>query len=187
MSTELRTQIIAEGVGPAYHRIYSVPFTSTTKKVKEGMKCLQSNLNSYSPHLLATFEKTKGDPAVLQKDDEFLIHITGPWNGPVRVTKVTVFSFQIVTLKGHLEAGDIHFEIKQKSDTDFVFEIESLARSKDMLVNFIYDVVPIAKMMQTEMWKSFCQNFVNEISDSVGEIQVQTQRRGEETGEWQTI
>lgn len=187
MNTELRKQKITEGVGPMYHRIYAMPFSSTLEKVKNGMKCLQCNLNDYSPQLLARFEKTKGDPQILQNDDEFLIHITGPWNGPVRVTKVTEYSFHIVTLEGHLEAGDIHFEIKQISETEFVFEIESLARSKDMLVNFVYDVVPIAKAMQTEMWKSFCENFVKEVAASVGEIQVTTERRDEDTGQWQTV
>lgn len=187
MNTQLHTQKITEGVGPAYHRIYSIPFTSTMEKVREGMKCLQCNLNDYSPHVLARFEKTKGDEKVLKDNDEFLIHITGPWNGPVRVTNVKEFSFHIVTLEGHLEAGEIHFEIKQLSETEFVFEIESLARSKDMLVHFVYDIVPIAKMVQTEMWKSFCENFVKDVAETTGEVQVLTERRDEESGQWEKI
>ena len=183
----IEKQKINDGVGAAYHRVYSIAFKSTSAKAKQAMKCLKADLNQCSPQLLARFEKTKGEACHLKKDDEFLIHITGPWNGPVRVTDVTETSFHIVTLEGHMEAGEIHFELKQKSDLEFIFEIESLARSKDKLVNFFYDTIPIAKVMQTEMWTSFCENFVKEISHSDGQVNILTERRNKKTGQWQQV
>jgi hypothetical protein len=71
-----------------------------------------------------------------------------------------------------------------------LFEIESLARSRDAIVDFVYDKVPIAKMAQTEMWTSFCQHFARHALHGArepGEVRILTERRDEGTGQWERI
>lgn len=187
-------QKLKDGVGPIYHRIYRVSFDGTLEDARKAMRSLQVDINSYSPQLLARFEKTCGCADKLVPGDEFQIHITGPWNGPVRVTESGCDDFKLVTLEGHLEAGEIHFQIKSAGDDRVTFEIESLARSRDAIIDFVYDKVPIAKAAQTEMWTCFCRRFAehaceiaNSNKESVSEVDVLTERRDEETGQWQKL
>ena len=197
--TSLEAQPIQQGYGPAYHRVYSIVLRMNDDQAKPAMQKLKSDLNHFSPQILASFEKVVGDTACLQKDDEFQIHIIGPWNGPVRVAQVSEWAFRLQTLEGHLEAGEIRFELKKSGERKYIFEIESLARSRDALVNLVYDKIPIAKLAQTEMWTAFCQKFAAEAtgcSESAptdeqknffSEVNVLTERRDEETGQWEKI
>ncbi|MBC7371416.1 MAG: DUF1990 family protein, partial [Bdellovibrionaceae bacterium] len=157
------------------------------------MQELQRNPDQFSPQLLATFEKIRGSSEELRKQDEFQIHITGPWNGPVKVSDVTAHTFTLATLEGHLEAGVIKFRICTKDDGKVLFEIESLARSRDAVVDFFYDKLPIAKLAQTEMWCAFCKAFAKKAmledgrTDEVPEVEIITERRDEDTGQWQKL
>lgn len=191
----LETQKTSDGVGPLYHRIYSIVVESTWENALRAMRRLQQNLNHFSPQIMCRFEKTCGQQHRLEVGDEFKIHITGPWNGPVRVKSVGASSFALVTLEGHMEAGEIHFRVVRVDASRVRFEIESVAKSKDSIVDFVYDKLPIAKYAQTEMWKSVCETFAEELSFGVqGEprgriedVKVVTERRNEETGEWQIL
>ena len=179
-------QKLKDGAGDTFHRTYGVDLPCTMQEARTAMTKLQTDPNHFSPQLLATFEKTKGEGLNLRTGDEFMIHISGPWNGPVRVADVNKDSFTLSTLDGHLEAGKIQFRVCEKDGT-VRFEIESLARSKDSLVDFFYDKVPIARFAQTKMWQAFCATFketASEISSSQSEVDVETERRKEKTGEW---
>lgn len=151
------------------------------------MRLLRADINKFSPQLLARFEKVKGDPEIMRRGDEYQIHITGPWNGPVRVADVDDDQFRLVTLEGHLEAGEIVFRLNRNYPGQIVFEIESMARSKDAIVDLVYDKIPIAKAAQTGMWKSVLSSFVEKCGRCDGEIRVLTERRDEETGQWEKI
>lgn len=184
----LRTQKIKDGYGPLFHRVYSVPFACDQEETLRGvMRLLRADINKFSPQLLARFEKIKGDPDLMNVGDEYQIHITGPWNGPVRVAEVDEDHFRLVTLEGHMEAGEIVFRLNRESPGKVLFEIESLARSKDAIVDLVYDKVPIAKLAQTEMWKSVLNSFVERCGRCAGEIEVITERHNEKTGEWEKI
>ena len=185
-------QKMIEGFGPTYHRIYSVLLDSHIEAANTVMEELKKDMNQFSPQLLARFEKVSGAHHELKTSDEYQIHITGPWNGPVRVSEVFQNGFVLVTLKGHLEAGEIRLEIVQENDQQTYFRIESWARSRDQIVDFVYDKVPIAKLAQTEMWTSFCTTFAEKVvkvaqadQSKVHEVQVITERQDEETGQWQ--
>ena len=54
---------------------------------------------------MATFDKVTGAEDRMAVDDEYFIHISGPWNGPVRVVDIDETSFTLATRDGHLEAG----------------------------------------------------------------------------------
>lgn len=192
---EKETQKVADGVGPLYHRIYSVVVQSNWENALRSMQRLQRNLNHFSPQTMCKFEKRHGDELKLAPGDEFQIHITGPWNGPVRVNAVNPTGFSLATLKGHIEAGEIHFRVNRIDSEKVRFEVESMAKSHDHLIDLLYDKIPIVKFAQTEMWKKFCKNFGEELSfgiqgeprGEISDIEVLTERRDEETGQWQKM
>ncbi|CAN5666800.1 hypothetical protein BH10BDE1_BH10BDE1_15850 [soil metagenome] len=185
-------QQLDDGVGPLYHRSYTVVVESSWAHALTVMRQFQSNLNDFSPKTMCRFEKTKGDEHALDTGDEFQIHITGPWNGPVRVAASCETSFTLATLEGHMEAGEIRFSIEPVTDTFVRFKVESFAKSKDAIVDFIYDKIPIAKFFQTEMWRSVCGSVAERLraerndgpTGEVFAVEVKTERRDEETGQW---
>ena len=192
---QLPTQAASDGFGALYHRVYSIVVESTWENAMRSMKRFRSDLNHFSPQIMCRFEKKCGQPHDLKPGDEFQIHITGPWNGPVRVKEVDDRSFTLQTLEGHMEAGEIQFRVRRLDSEHVRFEVESLARSKDMIVDLIYDKIPIAKYAQTELWKLVCESMGRELSwgrqgdprGAIGEVEILTERRDEESGQWQTL
>ena len=187
-------QKIKEGYGPVFHRVYSVVVAVPFETAKRAMSDVMADPNMFAPTVLAEFEKRKGEPGALEVGDEFQIYITGPWNGPVRVKDVTETSFRLVTLEGHMEAGEIEFRIGEGGKEGTLFEIESLARSADRLVDFVYDKLPVAKLAQTQMWTAFCKAFHEHALKTAGqeaqdspEVEILTERKDEKTGEWKAL
>jgi len=186
-------QKIEDGYGAAYHRIYTIRVPIAIDASREELRKLKADLNHYSLHLLARFEKLSGSATQLAPGDEFQIHISGPWNGPVRVSEVTENAFGLITLQDHFEAGRIDFRILPGPDGKHsFFQIESLARSRDSVVDFVYDKLPIAKVAQALMWTAFCEKFAKEATENTGdcatevyEVKIQTERRNEKTSLWE--
>ena len=73
------------------------------------MAQLQADPDAAAPGEFATFVKVRGGEGGMRVGDEFVVRMAGPWDGPVRVVDVTDASFRLVTLAGHLEAGQIEF------------------------------------------------------------------------------
>jgi hypothetical protein len=178
-----RLQLPSEGVGTLFRRRYSILIDQPRMSDKELMDKVKAVLPELSPRALAKFEKVKGDPAVMQLGDEYDIAILGPWNGGVRVTETTDTSFTFVTLEGHPEAGQITFALSRQDAPPGMlrFEINSWARSRDMLVSLTYEHIGIGKQVQKNVWVSFCEN-VAEASGGVpsGEVKVTTEERDSE-------
>jgi hypothetical protein len=185
-----QVQAISDGAGPRYHRVYGIDLPVSFESAAESMRKVMLDPNSFSPKLIATFEKTLGEPGELRVGDEFIVHISGPWNGPVRVSEVGETSFSLVTLNGHIEAGQIQFRLVRKDEDRSRFEIESITRSKDQIVDFVYDKLRFAQFAQTEMWGLFCKSVA---SDAVGEtakdlrVEVRTERQNPETLGWEDV
>lgn len=182
-------QPIDQGTGPIFHRRYSIALNASYQEALIAMADLQRDPNRFSPQVLARFEKRKGSFREMAVGDEFQIYISGPWNGPVRVTSVAPDRFKFKTLTDHLEAGSIEFRVRAAGPERSVLEIESMARSKDRLVDFFFDKLPIARCAQKTMWTKFAQEFANYVGKCApcDDVQVLTERRDEETGQWQTI
>lgn len=192
-------QTHSDGAGPLYHRVYAIDVPVSYERALKTMHDVMVNPNAFSPQLIATFEKTKGRPDRLAVDDEFIVHISGPWDGPVRVSQVSDASFTLLTLKSHIEAGHIQFRLISRENDLSRFEIESVTRSRDTLVNFFYDKLRLAQFAQTEMWELFCKQFASqaisetkdgESSDSplsVPAVEVKTERQDRETGQWMDV
>ncbi|TDC79941.1 DUF1990 family protein, partial [Actinomadura sp. 7K507] len=165
-----------QGVGPVYQRRYSVRISGSPLTAAQLIERLGDDLNAASPVEIAVFDKTSGTSHPMETSDEYVVHMPGPWNCPVRVVERTPVSFRFATLTGHMEAGEIEFRADSR-EGDLVFTIESWARSGDRLADVLYGKLGIAKEMQLHMWAHFCTR-VAELSGGrmVGDVEVQTER-----------
>lgn len=172
-----RLQNSQQGVGPAYRRRYTVHISGSPLTAAQLMERLSGDLNAASPVEVAVFDKTSGASRTLAIGDEYVVHMPGPWNCPVRVVEQTPVSFRFATMSGHMEAGEIEFQARDTEEGGLVFTIESSARSGDRLAAILYDTVGIAKEMQLHMWTHFCGR-IAEISGGcmIGDVDVQTER-----------
>ena len=141
-----------QGAGPLFHRIYSCRVADSKMSAEELMARLSSDPNQVSPWQLARFRKTRGDEGEMSIGDEFLVHMPGPWDGPVRVIDKRPDRFRFATLAGHLEAGQI--EWRAWDDAHVGFAIESWARAGDRLSSLMHDRLRMAKEVQLYMWTS---------------------------------
>src|SRR4051812_15346077 len=106
-------QLSEDGVGPLFHRRYTGRIRDAQLSPKELIALLGRDPNAASPTEFARFVKVRGS-GELRQNDELLVYMPGPWNGPVRVAGVTPSSFRLVTLAGHLEAGQIDFSASRE-------------------------------------------------------------------------
>jgi Domain of unknown function (DUF1990) len=175
-------QATEDGVGPLFHRRYGVRIEGSSLTPKQLIDDIARNPNRAAPIEVAFFRKTAGDANDLQPGDEFLVRMPGPWDGPVRVIDRSPESFRLVTLAGHLEAGQIEFRARNE-DSAIRFEIESWARSGDRLSELLFDRVPLIKEMQLHMWTHFCERVGRLAGGRVrGGIHVHTRRFSETPG-----
>lgn len=164
-----------QGAGPLYHRLYRVCITGYQMSGLDLMARIRREPNVVSPTEFARFDKVAGEPDDMSLGDEYVVRMPGPWNGPVRAIAVTPSSFRFVTLKGHLEAGQIEFRAAQ--DSDLTFEIESWARSGDRLSHVMYDSLRMAKEIQLHMWTSTLERAVRLTEGArSGPITIETRR-----------
>ena len=175
VSTE-RLQLPADGEGDLYHRRYRARFADPRLAAAELMGCLFEDPNPLVPAELARFTKVAGADGPMQVNDEYVVHMPGPWDGPVRVAEVWRTGFRVATLDGHLEAGQIAFSASDEPGR-LVFTIESWARSGDRLVQLLYEGLRMAKEVQLHMWTSALEN-VGKLAGGrlVGGIDIDTWR-----------
>src|SRR5947209_19012768 len=74
----------SSGHGPLLHRVYSCQVADTTLTPEGLIERLSADPNRVAPWQLARFRKTRGDEGKMALGDEFLVHMPGPWDGPVR-------------------------------------------------------------------------------------------------------
>jgi uncharacterized protein (UPF0548 family) len=172
---EKPVQFIRDGHGNLFVRRYTVNIAHSQLSADDLFHKIATQIDDFSAAELAAFEKTVGAENTLAVGDEFLVRISGPWNGPVRVSEVTPRSFSFVTLEDHLEAGEIQSSLQSRDDDTLQFRIQSVSRSKDAIVDIAYEKLKAAQVAQTGMWTFFCHKVV-EMSggQQVGEIEVAT-------------
>jgi uncharacterized protein DUF1990 len=171
-----RLQQPSDGVGPLFHRRYEARVREPRLTPEALIELLGRDPNTASPTELARFHKLRGGEDRLRPNDELLVQMPGPWNGPVRVVEVTATSFRYATLDGHLEAGQIAFSACADGD-DLRFRVESWARSGDRLSNLLHNHLRMAKEVQLHMWSSFIEQ-VAEVAGGrlTGGIVIETRR-----------
>ena len=142
---------VGDGAGPLLHRRYRCTVRDPRLTAEELIEQVARDPNQLTPRWIAKFSKAAGEPAEMRVGDEFLVHMPGPWNGPVRVVETRPDGFRFATLAGHLEAGQIEWRASA-ADGGLRFEIESWARGGDRLSAFAHDRLRMAKEVQLYMW-----------------------------------
>jgi uncharacterized protein (UPF0548 family) len=151
-------QRMEEGVGPMLHRIYRTRIVGSAATPEELMAQLLEDPDRVAPSEFATFQRLEGE-GPMSANDEYVVRMPGPWDGPVRVVAADATSFRLATLQGHLEAGQIEFRIGEDYRS-LSFEIESWARSGDRVSDFFYTHLRLSKEVQLHMWSSVLRNVV---------------------------
>lgn len=169
-------QPLPDGVGPVYHRRYWIDLADAAHGPEEVIAALSSDLNVASPVEIARFDRISGSGR-MAVGDEYVVRLPGPWNGPVRVVDVSDRSFRLVTLRGHVEAGQIEFRCDQVDEGCLRFTIESWARSRDRAVDWLYDRVAFARELQLHTWSHFCERIVDVAGATpLSKVEVMTER-----------
>ncbi len=169
-----------DGSGPLLHRRYSAVIRAARLDAPELMAALQADPDRVAPRALAKFRKTAGTPGEMRVGDEFLVHMPGPWDGPVRVLALTPESFRFATLAGHLEAGQIEWSVGEHQGL-VRFQIESWARAGDRLSAIMHDRLLMAKEVQLHMWTSVIERVAKLAGGRLqGGIDIETRRVGGE-------
>ncbi len=144
-----------DGAGPLFHRVYSSAIAGSEMGAEELAALLAGDPNRVAPWQISRFRKTRGEDGQMRVGDELLVHMPGPWNGPVRTVEVRPDGFRFATLDGHLEAGQIEWRVWH--DGQLRFAVESWARGGDKLSAFAHDRLRMAKEVQLYMWTSVCE------------------------------
>jgi hypothetical protein len=169
-------QRLRDGTGPLFHRRYLARIRGPLVTPEELMARLQRNPDDAAPSEFATFKKAAGNADRMCPGDEYVVRMPGPWDGPVRVFEVLPCSFGLMTLEGHLEAGQIAFRAGGGGD-QIEFEIESWARSGDRLSDLLYDRLRMSKEVQLHMWTSFLERVIRLSGGTrAGGLRIETRR-----------
>ncbi len=164
------------GYGPLFHRRYRTLISGAKCSSRELMAEVQSDPNRPAP-TFARFQKVLGRSGTMRVGDEFVVRMPGPWDGPVRVVEVGAESFRLVTLHGHLEAGEIWFRCREAGAGELEFEIESWARSSSRVTHVLYHNLRMSKEVQAHMWISFLEGVVDVAQGRMrGGVSIDTQR-----------
>ncbi|TWF95433.1 DUF1990 family protein [Saccharopolyspora dendranthemae] len=171
-----RCQPAVAGVGELYHRLFSVRVVDGAHHPDELMLRVKEDLNCAAPTEVVRFYKTRGGMDDMRLGDEFVVRMPGPWDGPVRVVACGPDRFRFVTLRGHLEAGQIEFRAVTEDDT-VLFEIETWARPSSRLVHLLYTRLRLAKEMQLNMWVRYCLSIASVCGGRAsGGVRIETKR-----------
>jgi hypothetical protein len=171
-----QVQGLADGYGPMLHRCYAVCVQAPRRGPEDLIRELAAHPNAAAPQDAAVFVKSRGDEEHMRVGDEYVVRMPGPWDGPVRVVHCTPTSFRFVTLRGHLEAGEIEFRARCRGD-DLEFEIESWARPGDRVSHLLYNRLLLAKEIQLNLWTETCLGVArNSGGRLTGGVRVHTRR-----------
>jgi Domain of unknown function (DUF1990) len=165
-----------DGAGPLFRRRYRARIAGARASAEALMAAAQANPDAFAPGTLAHFRKRVGDDGVMRVGDDFVVHMPGPWNGPIRVVETTPASFRFATLDGHLEAGQIEWRAREEEGA-VVFEIESWARGGDRVSSFLHDRLRMAKEVQLHMWTRVLERAAKRVDGRLERgIEIETRR-----------
>jgi hypothetical protein len=152
-------QLVDHGAGPLYHRRYRARIREPLLSPEELIARLKADPDCAAPTEFVTFRKVAGEGNAMRPGHEYVVRMPGPWDGPVRVVESSPHSFGLMTLAGHLEAGQIVFRARGGGEL-LEFEIESWARSGDRMSDLLYDRLRMSKEIQLHMWISFLEGVI---------------------------
>ena len=151
-----RLQPWTTGVGDLYHRRFRVRIREGQEDASGLMAALIEDFGRFLPREVVHLHEGDAAGRALRVNDEMVVDMPGPWNGPVRVAAVEPRRLRLVTLAGHLEAGLVEFRAYDQA-RHVVFEVETWARSSSRSVDLLYSRVGLAKEIQLNMWLRVCR------------------------------
>jgi Domain of unknown function (DUF1990) len=151
-----RLQPWTAGVGDLYHRHFRVRIRAAQEDAAGLMTALIEDFGRFLPSEVVHLHEGEAAGRALRVNDEVVVDMPGPWNGPVRVAAVEPRRLLLATLTGHLEAGQVEFRAYDEP-SHVVFEVETWARSSSRLVHLLYSKLGLAKEIQLNMWLRVCQ------------------------------
>lgn len=149
-------QLVDDGVGETFHRRFMVRIVDAQLDARELMHRVLGDLGGHMPREVVRISHRNESGRPLQRNDDFVVDMPGPWNGPVRVVLIDDTRLRLATRQGHLEAGQIEFHSADEGD-QLVFEIEAWARPSNRVVRLLYSRMRLAKEIQLNMWVRFCK------------------------------
>lgn len=169
-------QPVEDGTGPTIHRRYRVGVRDAAMSAEAAMAAIQADPDVLGDSRVAPFTKSSGRSGSMRDGDRYVIQVFGPWSGAVEVIEVSPRSFRLSTLEGHMESGVI--EMRTETEHDVIwFTIESWARSHDRYLRVLYDRLAFAYALQSEMWATSLDRFVEMVGgEPVGPIEIVTER-----------
>lgn len=145
------------GAGPIYHRRFRVAISDATLDARALMKRVVNDFEWFVPREVVGIRRPQRRGEPLGLGDDLVVHMPGPWNGPVRVVHVDETTLRFATRQGHLEAGQVQFSARDEGQ-DLAFEIEAWARPSGRMVRLLYSHLRLAKEVQLNMWVRFCRS-----------------------------
>jgi hypothetical protein len=165
-----------DGCGPLYHRLFRVSIAAADLDAGRLIAWVCRDFKRFVPSEVVDIHTGELRDHGLDVTDELLVEMPGPWNGPVRVARRDANSLHLVTLSGHMEAGQVQFRAREDDDL-LVFEIELWARAGNRLVDLLYSHLRLAKEVQLNMWVRFCLSAVTVSGGRlVGGVLISTRR-----------
>lgn len=152
-------QPVHDGVGSMFHRLFRVEIADAQLDAADLMEQVLSDLGAHVPQEVVHIRPTTPAGRHPKQNQDFVVDMPGPWNGPVRVAHVDSHRLHLATLSGHLEAGQIEFRAYDQ-EPNIVFEIEAWARPSSRIVHLLYSRLRLAKEIQLNMWVRFCKAVV---------------------------
>lgn len=141
-----------DGVGSLFHRRFQVRVCQPALTAEQLMTAVTEDFGRFVPSEVVGIRRTSNEP--LQRGDEFVVQMPGPWNGPVVVVHTDATCLRLATLAGHLEAGQVQFRAIEHDDL-LTFDIQAWARPSTRLVHLLYSRMRLAKEIQLNMWVRF--------------------------------
>ncbi|MER7915606.1 MULTISPECIES: DUF1990 domain-containing protein [unclassified Streptomyces] len=161
-----RVQPAEDGCGPLFHRVFRVRIAGADVDGVGLLDHVCRHFERFVPSEVVGIRAGELRTQGLDVADELVVEVPGPWNGPVRVLRREPGSLHLVTLRGHMEAGQVRFGAHEDGDL-LVFEIELWARAATRLVHVLYSYLRVAKEIQLNMWVRFC---LSAVADSGGRL-----------------
>ncbi len=145
------------GVGALFHRRFDVRITGARCTAESLIGEVVHDFRRFVPREVVDIRTSVPAKTELTVGDELVVTMPGPWDGPVRVVHRDRNRLRLVTLRGHLEAGQVQFEARSDG-ADLVFTVEAWARPSTRVVWLLYCHLRLAKEIQLNMWVRFCRS-----------------------------
>ena len=147
------------GLGPVAHHLYAATTRNPKLAPEQVLAIIAANPNVVAPTEVLRFERPRGTSSSLQKGDELLIRMAGPWNGPMRVTERGDDRLRLAAMPGHPQQGQIELRVRSRDGDRNGILIELQTREHAAGLGFyLLQRTGLIQRMQSYTWAEILQN-----------------------------